>query len=78
MRVSTDPDYLAARADNFAKYEAECGASEKKNEQGAFKEGEYERVLDSHRHDYAISMGRAYLDFVEREAKQAITRAAAG
>ena len=78
MRVSTDPDYLAARAANFAKYEAECSATEKKNEQGGFKEGEYERVLDAHRHEYAIAMGRAYADFVERETRQAIIKAAAG
>lgn len=78
MRVSTDPDYLAARAANLAKYEAERDASAKKNDQGAYKEGEYERVRDAQRHDYAIAMGRAYDDFVERETRQAIAKVAAG
>ncbi len=76
MRVSTDPDYLGARADNLAKYEADRDLAIKKNEKGEYKEGEFERVRDQQRHDYAIAMSRAYALFLERESKQAIAAAA--
>lgn len=76
MRVSTDPDYLSARAANLAKYEAERDQSIRKNEKGEYKEGEFERVRDQQRHDYAIAMSRAYAQFIERETRQAIAAAA--
>lgn len=77
MRVSTDPDYLDARAANLAKYEAQRDAAIKKNEKGEYKEGEFERVRDQQRHDYTIAMSEAYADFVQRETRQAIAAAQA-
>jgi len=70
MRVSTDPQYLDARDANLAKYEAERDASLKKKDRNEYKEGEFERVRDVQRHDYAIAMSRAYAEFLDRETKQ--------
>lgn len=76
MRVSTDPDYLGARAAQLAKYEAERDQAIKKNDKGEYKEGEFERVRDAQRHEYAIAMSRWYAEFTLRETKQAQAAAA--
>jgi hypothetical protein len=69
MKVTTDADYLSARAENFAIYERERDLALKRKEQGQYKEGEFDRVRDAQRHAYAIAMGRAYADFLAREAR---------
>ncbi|HZR03690.1 MAG TPA: hypothetical protein VFA81_11015 [Burkholderiales bacterium] len=77
MRVSTDPDYLNARAANLATYEAERDLAIRKNEKGEYKEGEFERVRDVQRHNYTIAMSHAYAEFLQRETRQAIAAAQA-
>lgn len=70
MKVMTDADYLSARAENFAIYERERDLSLKRKERGEYKEGEFERVRDVQRHEYAIAMSRAYAEFLAKEARQ--------
>ena len=41
-----------------------------RNKRGEYKEGEFERVRDAQRSEYAAAMGRAYADFVARETRQ--------
>jgi hypothetical protein len=69
MKVTNDSDYLDARAENFAVYERERDLALKRKERGEFKEGEFDRVRDAQRHAYAMAMGRAYADFLAREAR---------
>jgi hypothetical protein len=52
-------------------YEVERDLSLKRKERGEYKEGEFERVRDAQRAEYAAAMGRAYAEFEEREARQA-------
>jgi hypothetical protein len=72
MKVMTDADYLSARAENFAIYERERDLALKRKERGEYKEGEFERVRDVQRHEYAIAMSRAYAEFLAKEARQTI------
>jgi len=71
MNVTTDASYLSARAASFATYERERDLSLKRNERNEYKEGEFERVRDGQRAEYAAAMGRAYAEFQAREAGQA-------
>jgi hypothetical protein len=71
MKVMTDAGYLSTRAATFAVYEVERDLSLKRKERGEYKEGEFERVRDAQRAEYAAAMGRAYAEFEEREARQA-------
>lgn len=77
MNVMHDPNYLSSRAAAFAEYERERDLSLKRNERNEYKEGEFERVRDSQRTDYAIAMGRAYAEFEAKEARLATAAAAA-
>ena len=77
MNVMNDPNYISSRATAFAEYERERDLSLKREERNEYKEGEFERVRDSQRTDYAIAMGRAYAEFQAREARQAVATAAA-
>jgi hypothetical protein len=70
MSVTTDPDYLAARATNFAAYERERDLALQREERGEYKQGEFERIRDAQRYEYAIAMSRAYAAFLAREARQ--------
>lgn len=70
MNVTTDAEYLSARARNVAIYEQERDLSLQRKERGEYKEGEFERVRDMQRHQYAIAMSEAYAAFLEREAQQ--------
>lgn len=72
MNVTTDTDYLSARATNFAIYEQERDLSLKRKERGEYKEGEFERVRDAQRFEYAAAMGRAYAEFVARVTRQVL------
>jgi hypothetical protein len=71
MNVGSDAVYVSARAANFAVYERERDLSLKRKERDEYKEGEFERVRDAQRADYAAAMGRAYAEFQAREARQA-------
>jgi hypothetical protein len=71
MRVSTDVDYLQARAENFAAYERERDLSLQRKARGEYQEGEFERVRDAQRLAYVVAMGRAYEEFRAREAQAA-------
>lgn len=71
MGVSTDATYMSIRAANFAAYERERDLSLKRKEHDEYKEGEFERVRDAQRADYAAAMGRAYAEFQAREARLA-------
>jgi hypothetical protein len=77
MNLLTDSDYMSSRATAFAAYERERDLSLKRQERGEYKEGEFERVRDAQRVDYAVAMGRAYVEFQAREARQAAAIAAA-
>ena len=72
MRVSTDVDYLQARAENFAAYERERDLSLQRKARGEYQEGEFERVRDAQRLAYVVAMGRAYEEFRAREAAAAV------
>lgn len=72
MNVTTDTDYLSARATNLAVYEKERDLSLKRKERGEYKEGEFERVRDAQRFEYAAAMGRAYAEFLARVTRQAL------
>ena len=72
MKVTNDPDYLQARAENFAVYERERDLALKRKENGEYQEGEFERVRDAQRLEYAAAMGRAYAAFTAREARAAL------
>ena len=74
MNVTNDADYLSTRAASFADYERERDLSLKRKEKGEYKEGEFERVRDAQRSDYAAAMAKAYLDF-ELRARQAAAAA---
>ena len=76
MKVTADPDYLSARAENFAVYERERDRALERNKRGEYKEGEFERVRDAQRSEYAAAMGRAYAEFLARETRQRVTAAA--
>jgi len=67
MNVTTDATYLSTRAATFAVYERERDLSLKRKERDEYKEGEFERVRDGQRAEYASAMGRAYADFEARE-----------
>jgi hypothetical protein len=71
MNVGSDAVYVSTRAANFAVYERERDLSLKRKERDEYKEGEFERVRDAQRADYAAAMGRAYAEFQAREARQA-------
>jgi hypothetical protein len=71
MNVGTDAAYISARAAAFAAYERERDLSLKRKERDQYKEGEFERVRDAQRAEYAAAMGRAYVEFQAREARQA-------
>jgi len=71
MNVSSDATYISTRAATFAHYEQERDLSLKRKERNEYKEGEFERVRDAQRADYAAAMGRAYAEFQAREARQA-------
>jgi hypothetical protein len=75
MNVSSDATYISTRAASFAHYEQERDLSLKRKERNEYKEGEFERVRDAQRADYASAMGRAYAEFQAREAKHAIASA---
>jgi hypothetical protein len=70
MKVTTDADYLNARDRNLAIYERERDLALRRKERGEYKEGEFERVRDAQRHQYAIAMSAAYAEFLAREARQ--------
>ena len=70
VRVTADADYLNARAQNFAIYERERDLALRRKERGEYKEGEFERVRDAQRHQYAVAMTSAYAVFLAREARQ--------
>jgi len=70
MKVTTDAVYLDARERNLAIYERERDLALQRKERGEYKEGEFERVRDAQRHQYAIAMSSAYAGFVAREARQ--------
>ena len=72
MNVTTDAIYISTRAAAFAAYERERDLSIKRKERDEFKEGEFERALDTHRAEYVATMGRAYAEFRGREARAAI------
>jgi len=76
MNVSTDANYLSKRAATFAEYERVRDLSLKRKERDEYKEGEFERERDAQRAEYVAAMGRAYAEFQEREARQAIAAAA--
>jgi hypothetical protein len=71
MNVGSDATYMSTRAANFAVYERERDLSLKRKERDEYKEGEFERVRDAQRADYAAAMGRAYAEFQAREARAA-------
>ena len=71
MNVTMDANYLSIRAAAFAAYERERDLSLKRKERDEYKEGEFERVRDAQRADYAAAMGRAYAEFQTREARAA-------
>ena len=71
MGVSTDATYIDTRAAAFAVYERERDLSLKRKEHGEYKEGEFERVRDAQRAEYAAAMGRAYVEFQARETRNA-------
>jgi hypothetical protein len=71
MNVTTDATYLSTRAATFAVYERERDLSLKRKERDEYKEGEFERVRDAQRAEYAAAMCRAYAEFQAREARQA-------
>jgi hypothetical protein len=71
LNVTTDATYLSARAAAFAAYERERDLALKRKERDEFKEGEFERVRDAQRAEYAAAMARAYVEFEAREARQA-------
>jgi hypothetical protein len=75
MNITTDATYLSKRAATFAIYERERDLALKRKERDEYKEGEFERVRDAQRADYVAAMGRAYVEFQEREAAQAIAAA---
>jgi hypothetical protein len=72
LNVTTDASYLSARAAAFAAYERERDLALKRKERDEYKEGEFERVRDAQRADYAAAMARAYAEFEEREARQTV------
>ena len=72
MKVTTDPTYLNKRTATFAVYERERDLALKRKDRDEFKEGEFERVRDAQRAEYVAAMGRAYAEFQEREAREAI------
>jgi len=74
VNVTNDANYLSTRTASFADYERERDLSLKRKERGEYKEGEFERVRDAQRADYAAAMGRAYADF-ETRARQAAAAA---
>jgi hypothetical protein len=76
MNVTTDASYLSTRALAFAAYEKERDLSLKRKERDEYKEGEFERVRDAQRAEYAATMGRAYAEFQAREARQAAVASA--
>jgi len=78
MNITTDATYLSTRAATFAVYERERDLSLKRKERDEYKEGEFERVRDAQRAEYAATMARAYADFQAREARQATETPAAG
>ena len=63
MNVTQDSIYISARNATFATYERERDLSLKRKERNEYKEGEFERVRDAQRADYAAAMGRAYAEF---------------
>ena len=69
MRVTDDADYLQARATNFAAYERERDLAVQRKERGEYQEGEFERVRDAQRFEYASAMSRAYAEFQARAAR---------
>ncbi len=71
MNVTTDATYLSTRAAAFAAYERERDLSLKRKDRDEYKEGEFERVRDAQRAEYAAAMARAYAEFEAREARQA-------
>lgn len=77
MNVMHDPNYISSRAEAFAEYERQRDLSLKRNERNEYKEGEFERVRDTQRTDYAIAMGKAYAEFQAKEARQVAAAAAA-
>jgi len=72
MNVTQDSIYISTRNATFAIYEHERDLSLKRKERNEYKEGEFERVRDAQRADYAAAMGRAYAEFQAREARQAV------
>jgi hypothetical protein len=73
MGVSTDPDYIETRAATFAIYERERDLSLERNERGEYKEGEFERVRDAQRAQYAATMIRAYQAYEESIIRKSAT-----
>ena len=69
MKVTTDATYISTRAEAFAAYEIERDLSLKRKERGEYKDGEFERVRDAQRAEYAAVMGRAYAEFEARDAR---------
>ena len=73
MSVVTDAAYIETRAASFAAYEVERDLSLKRKERGEYKEGEFERVRDAQRAEYAATMGRAYVEYQTRQHRNALT-----
>jgi hypothetical protein len=71
VNVTTDATYISTRTATFAVYERARDLSLKRKERNEYKEGEFERVRDKQRADYAATMARAYAEFQAREARQA-------
>jgi len=71
MNLTSDVDYLSARSTHFAAYEHERDLSIERNKRGEYKEGEFERVRDAQRSEYVAAMGRAYVEFLAKERRQA-------
>jgi hypothetical protein len=77
MSVTTDPEYLSARALHFAAYEQERDLALQREERGEYKQGEFERIRDTQRYEYAVAMSRAYAAFLAREARQRLSSSGA-
>jgi hypothetical protein len=71
-KAKSEGKLISARNATFATYERERDLSLKRKERNEYKEGEFERVRDAQRADYAAAMGRAYAEFQAREARQAV------
>jgi hypothetical protein len=69
MSVVNDATYIETRAASFAAYEVERDLSLKRKERGEYKEGEFERVRDAQRAEYAATMGRAYMEYETRQQR---------